>query len=211
MTSFESVANWIRAPASPRFPTVGSNALRKWLSGGQATLDQIEAAHAAVGGKGPGRRHATLQINHAYVVLLASQFQAFARDLHTEAADVVVSHTQPGDAATLLGILLTQGRKLDQGNAGPSSLGADFGRLGMEFWKDVRAFGHRNARRQQQLDRLVMWRNAIAHQDYTRVGGDPKIGIAQVRAWRATCRALSKAMDTAVGTHLRVLVGTTPW
>jgi len=47
-------------------------------------LDEIEAAHASVGGTGPGRRYATQQINQAYALLIASQFQGFCHDLHTE-------------------------------------------------------------------------------------------------------------------------------
>lgn len=53
-----------------------SNALRNWRRGGKQALDEIEAAHAAIGGSGPGRRYATQQINQAYAVMLSSQFQA---------------------------------------------------------------------------------------------------------------------------------------
>lgn len=54
-------------------------------------LDEIEAAHASVGGTGPGRRYATQQSNQAYAMLLASQFQGFCRDLHTESVDQVMA------------------------------------------------------------------------------------------------------------------------
>jgi hypothetical protein len=37
-------------------------------------LQEIENAHAAVGGTGRGRRYTTQQINRAFVMLLASQF-----------------------------------------------------------------------------------------------------------------------------------------
>lgn len=52
----------------------------------KGALGEIAAAHTAVGGQGSGRRYATQEINHAYAVLLSSQFQRFCRDLHTEAA-----------------------------------------------------------------------------------------------------------------------------
>jgi hypothetical protein len=64
-----------------------SKSLISWRSTGARALNEIEAAHRAVGGIGPGRRYATQQINHAYTVLLSSQFQRFCRDLQSEAAD----------------------------------------------------------------------------------------------------------------------------
>jgi len=54
-----------------------------WLPGTKA-LDELESAQTSVGGTGPDRRYATQQINQAYAVLVASQFQGFCRDLHTE-------------------------------------------------------------------------------------------------------------------------------
>jgi hypothetical protein len=57
---------------------------QQWVTTRARDLDDIEAAHRSVGGTVRGRRFATEQINHAYAVLLASQFQSFCRDLHTE-------------------------------------------------------------------------------------------------------------------------------
>ena len=60
----------------------------------------MEAAHRSVGGTARGRRFATEQINHAYAVLLASQFQGFARDLHSECADRLAKAIAPTAAAS---------------------------------------------------------------------------------------------------------------
>ena len=65
-----------------------SKALRRWINSQAAALDQMENAHASVGGKGRGRRYTTDQINQAYAVLLASQFQGFCRDLHSESGTI---------------------------------------------------------------------------------------------------------------------------
>ena len=54
-------------------------------------LDEIAGADAAVGGAARGRRYATQQINRAYAVLLASEFQGFCRDLHSECVDHVLT------------------------------------------------------------------------------------------------------------------------
>ncbi len=67
-----------------------SASFRTWAGPRAAKLDEIEAAHAALTGSGRGRRWATEQVNHAYAVLLSSQFQAFCRDLHSECIDGLV-------------------------------------------------------------------------------------------------------------------------
>src|SRR2546423_1551500 len=111
-----------------------SRSLATWRTQSAAALDEIAAAHAAVGGTGPGRRVATQQINHAYTVLLSSQFQRFCRDLHSEAADFLC-RTVPLPA--LRPIVLRQftlARKLDTGNPNPGNVGSDFRRFGMDLW-----------------------------------------------------------------------------
>src|SRR5438105_5495917 len=101
-----------------------SISLNRWENERRTALDQIEAAHAAVGGTGPGRRYATQQINQAYAVLLSSQFQRFCRDLHTEAADYLVSTITPPRLQSTLREALTHGRKLEIGNPNPGNIGA---------------------------------------------------------------------------------------
>jgi hypothetical protein len=61
---------------------MSSVALREWQGTRSVQLDELDAAHGAVGGTGPGRRYATRQLNHAYTVVLAAQFQGAARQLH---------------------------------------------------------------------------------------------------------------------------------
>src|SRR5262249_19369869 len=51
-----------------------------------------------------GRRYATQQVNRAYAVLLASEFQGFCRDLYSECMDHVVA-TAP---LTTRGVVRTQ-------------------------------------------------------------------------------------------------------
>jgi hypothetical protein len=76
---------------------MASRAYRLWTRSRSTELDQVEQAHDLLGGTAPGRRYTTQQINRAYAVLLASQFQGFARDLHTESVDYLVAVIlQPG-------------------------------------------------------------------------------------------------------------------
>jgi hypothetical protein len=108
---------------------VSSAALQTWSNHANRALDQIAAAHVAVGGGAPGRRYATQEINHAYAVLLSSQFQRYCRDLHTESVAHVVDAMAPASLQPIVRARFLQGRKLDQGNPNPGNLGADFGRL----------------------------------------------------------------------------------
>src|SRR3954470_1417972 len=104
-----------------------SVALGTWRAAGAEALDEIEPAHAAVGGTGPGRRYATQQINQAYVVLLSSQFQRSCRDLHTEAVDALVGHLVAGAPLAhryLVHRRFTDARKLGTGNPNPGNLGS---------------------------------------------------------------------------------------
>lgn len=186
-----------------------SVAFGRWTTAAKAALDEIEAAHRALGGSGPGRRYATVHVNHAYAVLVSSQFQGFCRDLHSEAVDFLSVSIAPARVGAAVRGPMVQGRKLDQGNPNPGNLGSDFGRLGMDFWRDVKAFDKRNARRLVHLDALNVWRNAIAHQDWTKVG--PGLRLQQVRTWRSACEALAISFDAAVRDHLHGLVGRAPW
>lgn len=68
-----------------------SYSYRLWRTKRTRSLDEIAQAHAVIGGPARGRRFATQQLNRAYAVLLASQFQGFCRDLHSECVDHVLS------------------------------------------------------------------------------------------------------------------------
>jgi len=191
-----------------------SRSLHHWLTDRAGALDEIEGAHRSVGGTGPGRRYATQQINQAYVVLLASQFQAFCRDLHSECADYLVAPVADPDLRRMLLDNLILNRKLDRGNPNPGNLGADFGRFDLPFWPQVDAHRTQNPQRQLALEELNAWRNAIAHQDFAPImlrAGRPVLHLAQVQAWRKACDGLAQSFDDVLGVHIQNLTGTLPW
>jgi hypothetical protein len=191
---------------------VSSTALTTWRTTAKTSLDEIAAAHAAVGGRSRGRRYATQEINHAYAVLLSSQFQRFCRDLHTEAAAHIVDAVAPAALRPVVRARMLEGRKLDRGNANPGNLGADFGRFGFDFWARVRASDARNERRQAALRNLAAWRNAIAHQDFDpALTPPPPLHLSAVRAWRSACGSLAVEFDHVVAERVTVLVGARPW
>jgi hypothetical protein len=170
-------------------------------------------AHAAVGGTRRGRRFATQQINRAYAILLASQFQGYCRDLHSECVDHLVNSLTPVALQPIVRDEFTRNRQLDKGNAQPRSLGSDFGRLGVDFWAQVCAQDTRNPDRRTQLDELNTWRNAIAHQDFdpAKLGGTTTLRLEQVRGWRRACEQLAQSFDEVLRSHVQSLIGTSPW
>src|SRR5262245_589263 len=110
-----------------------SNAWTRWNGERSVALDEIEGAHASVGGEGPGRRFATLHINYAYAALLSGHFQGFCRELHAECADHIVLAVPIGLRAMLRDGLFWN-RTLDRGNPHPGAIGTDFSRLSIDFW-----------------------------------------------------------------------------
>src|SRR5262249_15718514 len=164
-------------------------------------------------GTARGRRVAAQQITQAYAMLLASQFQGFARDLHSESVDHFLAVIAPPAALrSLVRAEFTRNRQLDRGNAQPSSLGADFGRLGIDFWSEVKAFAPASAAWRDDLELLNEWRNAIAHEDFTspKLAGATALPVAQVRRWRASCRQFARAADEVMRRHLQTLTGASP-
>jgi hypothetical protein len=177
-------------------------------------LRDIENAHRAVRGSGPGARAASQQINQAYVVLLSAQFQGFCRDLHSECTDVLVVPLTDLDQRQLFRDSLVFGRKIDRGNPNPGNLGSDFGRFGLGFWSLVDAHRHENPVRRAGLEEMNNWRNAIVHQDFAASmlkAGRLTLTLAQVQVWRNGCDRLAQSFDEVLRTHLQRLTGAAPW
>ena len=189
-----------------------SNSLIRWNRERADALDEIENAHALVGGTERGRRYATQQINYSYAALLSSHFQGFCRDLHSECIDRLVAIV-PVQLQVLLSTEFAWNRSLDRGNPHPGAIGSDFDRLGVDIWAEVYALDARNDRRRELLQELIGWRNAIAHQDFDPVapGGMPTLHLARVRAWRSAVNALARSFDQAMYNYLQAVVGTAPW
>jgi hypothetical protein len=187
-----------------------SESLRRWNGERLDALDEIEDAHQSVGGSERGRRYATQQINYAYAAILSSQFQAFCRDLHSESIDYLVT-VVPAALQDPLREEFLLNRTLDRGNPHPGGIGSDFNRLGVDFWPEVYALHALNNRRRELLQELIDWRNAIAHQDFDQVGGDPTLHLTTVRGWRRAVNALTGGFDRVLCDYLGGLMGAPPW
>ncbi len=190
-----------------------STSYRQWLGTRFDALNQIAHAHTAVGGSQRGRRFATQEINRAYAVLLASQFQGFCRDLHSECVDHLVNCLTPSTLQPIIRLEFTRNRQLDRGNAQAGSIGADFGRLGVDFWPRVDSQHPGNPDRRSSLEEMNNWRNAIVHQDFdpARLGGTTTLHLNQVRNWRRACEQLAGSFDEVMRLHVQSMVGAAPW
>ncbi len=179
---------------------MASTALKRWQSDAQSALDEVEHAHVAVGGLGPGRRRLTREINHAYVTLLAARFQSFSRDLHSEVSQVLSAGVADQGLAIVLEGALTSRRRLDHGNANPSNLQEDFSRFGFDFLAAVKARDQRNDARLAKLEDLNGWRNAIAHHDIEAKLTEGKLEPSRIqlrtcRSWRSALKELAITFD----------------
>jgi hypothetical protein len=190
-----------------------SRALRNWQTRSRKVLDEVEAAHAVVGGGRAARSFARQQINQAYVVLLSSQFQRFCRDLHSDAADFLASQVSYAPLAPVLKASLSLGRRLDSGNPNPLNIGSDFSRFGIDVWALARQRDARTVRRREKLETLNRWRNAVAHQDFRNIslGGRETVRFGEVREWRAACDGLAVDFDGVLRVYLKTLSGALPW
>jgi hypothetical protein len=164
-----------------------------------------------VGGAGRGRGYATQQINQAYAVLLSSQFQAYCRDLHSECAGHLLQAILPVGLRLICHNALVKNRKPDTGNPNPGNIGSDFARFELVFWDEVGGLDRRNELRSKQLVNLNVWRNAIAHQDFTKLVGRPVLRFRTVRGWRSSCDHLAGSFDEVMRRHIRSMTMTSPW
>ncbi len=189
-----------------------SVSLQTWRTKRRAALDVVEAAHKNIAGRGRGRLYATQQINQAYSVLLSSQFQGYCRDLHSECADYLLQKITGDILRKTLRNFLQPG-KLKTGNPNPNNIGEDYNKFGLSFWGEVKKLDIRNQARQNRLEDLNVWRNAIAHQDFDspKLGGKKFLRLQQVRDWRKACDQLANAFDDVMRSHLLVVNGNSPW
>jgi hypothetical protein len=188
-----------------------STSYRRWRTGRRAALDEVETALNAIGGTGRSRRVATQQVNRGYAVLLSAEFQAFCRDLHRECIDIITV-TVPLTVRQVIEQDFLFHRLLDRGNPNPGNIGADFNRLGLDFWPALNRAFPKAASWRRDLELMNLWRNAIAHNDYASAQlGGTILRVAVIRRWRRVCTRLARAFDRVMRDHLHAITGTHPW
>ena len=194
-----------------------SLALERWRAERARQLDDLFAAHVALGGARSGRRWRTTELNRALVLGLASHFQGFAKEFHELTAFVFARLAQPTDprVAAIVASGLQVGRVLDRRNATEESLGTDFSRFGLDLWSAMERRDRRVPARRGRLRWFNRARNAVAHDDREKLAAVEAAGypitLRTVRRWRSTLDAMTGTMDGVVVEHLADMFGTRPW
>jgi hypothetical protein len=194
---------------------VKSAAHSEWQGARARRLRRLFDAHKAAEGLGArGRRWKTEQINWALALLLAAEFQGFARDLHDEAGATFAREASNGNATleSILKARMTQNRQLDKGNANPGNLGSDYKILGLDLWADLASgWPAKKPRWNTNLVELNAARNAIAHSNSGEIAS-LSVTLRTIWKWRRSLDGLASAMDDVVGIHLTDLFKiTNPW
>ena len=196
--------------------------LQRWLDQRAQTIDVLAEGHARVGGvSGPGRPlDVSKPLAHAYVIVMLREFQAFVRDLHDLAAEHLVTASAALLAYRPLLIEgLTKGRSLDRGNATPSAIKSDFGRLGLTTI-DIGTYNTRwvgvGGEDSKSFELLLRLRNALGHGNETELrtliaSGDVKDSISWARSRRPVLNRYARALDHIVWDHLQKTTGSEPW
>ncbi|HEV2891572.1 MAG TPA: hypothetical protein VGX28_14460 [Frankiaceae bacterium] len=190
-----------------------SKALTKWRGPRAVRLDRLAAAHDVVRRASTGVHSEYL--NWSLLLTLASEFQAFARELHDLGVNAFVASTAPGNErlARVVRARLAGDRALARGNPTPEALAQDFGRLGLSLWVTL---GPAAKPWRASLTTMFEARNAVAHGDDARLAAVRAKGVGlsvkTIAAWRADLDALAGAMDACVAKHHATLFGTpSPW
>src|SRR5437870_1820031 len=101
-----------------------SSSLQRRFAERATALDEMERAHRALRGSGPGVRTATLQINQAYTMMLSGQFQGYCRAFQDECANLLAAQIADPNLRSVFRFNLEVHRRLNHGNPTPGNIGA---------------------------------------------------------------------------------------
>ncbi len=126
---------------------------------------------------------------------------------------MLVNATNPVFIQPIFRAELLRNRQLDKGSTTRDGITTDFNRFGIDLNPLVLAADRRNIARYRRLQTMNAWRNAVAHQDFSRLainGVSPTLRLATVREWRAACSGLALSFDRVMREPLRVVTGNAP-
>jgi hypothetical protein len=143
----------------------------------------------------------------AYVTLLSAHFQAFCRDLYSEACQKVVNRVKQAGLRPIVQAQFDKGLRLEKANATMDALSDDFSRLGIidlraEVGNAPPADTHKG-----RLTAMNMCRNLCAH----GASQIPLLLLPQIQDWRVSCDWLASRLNEVVYNKLRVAFRAAPW
>jgi hypothetical protein len=189
-----------------------SAALANWRAARASRLDRLLDYHVT------GNRLAAEELNHAILLRLASEFQGFCRELHKEAARLIVTAVAPADVHIRKVLLApyASARRLDRTNAEPGCLSHDFGLFGLDLWPLLQTrYPSRGDDWRRKLGVLNEARNAIAHDDQDKLAkvraAGWQLGLGDIRSLRQALNGLAGGMDQVTHDELWRLLKAAPW
>ena len=185
-----------------------SASLLRWQTGRMPSLAELDTQCAASLALAPPNPRLAEENLRGYVVLLSAHFQGFARDLHSETAQIIATKVR-SSLQLLIQAHFSAHCALDHGNPNAENLAKDFDRFGFNLKVELAA-GLANTLRLQHLAALNKWRNVAAHRSTTLPAGIP-LTLAAVQTWRVACDELAAALDGIVYNQLRRLLRRPPW
>jgi hypothetical protein len=185
-----------------------SASLQRWQHDRLPNVTEVETQCAASLALVPPNPRLAEENLRGFVVLLSAHFQGFARDLYTEAAQIVTSKVRPS-LQMLMQAQFRAHRALDHGNPTAENIARDFDRFGFNLRAELTA-DPANVLRLQHLAHLNQWRNVAAHHSPTLPPGLP-LTLTALQTWRQTCHELALALDGITYNHLRQTLRRKPW
>lgn len=158
-------------------------------------VDQLMAAHRAVGGSQRGRRYEVIGLNRAAILMLSAHFEGYLEDLMAEAL------------AALNPALEVKPLTGNFHNPWPDRIDDLFAFLGMEKpSKDISWQRAGNDAVRKNLNELVRTRNRVAH-------GVTEVPVykSEVTMRRRYVQGFAQRFDVRVRDQVHLLTGTYPW
>lgn len=158
-------------------------------------VDQLMAAHAAVGGPDPGRRFNVEGLNRAAIVMLCAHFEGYLEEVLEESVAALDQHL---DSSVLTA-------RFNQPT--PSNIDTLFGFLGLKKpTQEIRWQKAHPETVRSNLNQLVETRNQIAH---GRTGVTVhKRDVARLRRY---VEGFCERFDKAVRRQVQEITGNHPW
>jgi hypothetical protein len=185
-----------------------SASLVRWQTDRMPSLKEFDVQCATSLALAPPNPRLAEENLRGYVVVLSAHFQGFARDLHSEAAQVIASKVRPSLQA-LIQTHFSAHRALDHGNPNVENIAKDFDRFGLNLKVEL-ATDPANALRLQHLTAMNKWRNVAAHHSTKLPPGIP-LTLASVQTWRVACDELTATLDAILYNKLQRTLRRKPW
>lgn len=191
----------------PPPPATPSQSLRNWTTTRQGKLSKSEARCVWAIGLAPPDPDMVDEHLRAYAMLLSAHFQAYCRDLYTEASQAVIARIRQKGLNEIVQAQLGAGLVLDRGNPTLDALEDDFSRFGVANFRSTIGTGPPADGHKRSLGDMIACRNKCAHGKQSI----PELQLANIRDWRHSCDWLASRLNAILYDVLWRRFRSAPW